>query len=229
MSVACGSRKNRKVRRGMEVQAAENGLKNIGIGTCGVRYEDIAPKSIPAGGELHEYKKSQHVEGGGTQEGAVKGRTHKRVRAFDERKIKAELWISACLDSSGGWRLAKIVHESGYYRCHAVSLTKIVDDAKPFPTSSSRFNVFAKLIVCRPGTATREPCYSKLDIPILYYGWQGEKDWQGQAAAAKTVERMYKIQFTTLGAIINSYCIAIWLYSADKQLSEMGDETENHV
>jgi hypothetical protein len=67
-------------------------------------------------------------------------------------------------------------HESVYHQCHAASLAKIVYDVKPFPTTSSRFNAFAKFIVYQPGTATREPYYSKLDVPILYYRWQGEKD-----------------------------------------------------
>ncbi|KAJ7937014.1 hypothetical protein B0H13DRAFT_2303333 [Mycena leptocephala] len=139
-------------------------------------------------------------------------------------------------------------------RLRGASLAKIVDDVKPFATSLSRFNVFADLIGYQPGTATREPYYSKLDVPILYDGWQGEKDvtklfrnqcllkihasiicgpngaeglFSGKVKrpAAKTVERMYKIHFTTLGAIINSSCLAIWLYSADTQLTEIGDET----
>ncbi|KAJ7114464.1 hypothetical protein C8R44DRAFT_855686 [Mycena epipterygia] len=139
-------------------------------------------------------------------------------------------------------------------RLRGASLAKIVDDVKPFATSSGRFNAFAKLIGYQPGTETREPYYSKLDVPILYDGWQGEKDltklFRGQCLlkiyaslirgpngaeglfsgkvkrpAAKTVEKMYKIQFTTLGAIINSCCLAIWLHSADTQLTEIGDET----
>jgi hypothetical protein len=141
-------------------------------------------------------------------------------------------------------------------RLRVAALAKIVDDVKPFATSSSRFNAFAKLIGYQPGTTTREPYYSKLDVPILYDGWQGEKDvtklFRGQCLlkvrrsnssflcslngkihasiirgpngaeglfsgkvkrpAAKTVERMYKIQFTTLGAIINSCCLVSRIY-----------------
>ncbi|KAJ6563546.1 hypothetical protein B0H10DRAFT_2200622 [Mycena sp. CBHHK59/15] len=97
-------------------------------------------------------------------------------------------------------------------RLRSPSLAKIVDDVKPFNILWP-LRWFAKLIGYQPGTDTCEPYYSKLDVPIL------PLQWQGQAPAAKTVEKLYKIQWTTLGAI------AIWLHSADTQLSEIGDET----
>ncbi|KAJ7124795.1 hypothetical protein C8R43DRAFT_1135473 [Mycena crocata] len=139
-------------------------------------------------------------------------------------------------------------------RLRGASLGKIVDDVKPFATSSGRFNAFAKFIGYQPGTETREPYYSKLDVPVLYDGWQGSKDlntlFRGPALLkiqasvirgpngadglfsgkskrplAKTVERMYKIRNTTAGVIANCGCLAVWLYSADTQLVEIGDET----
>ncbi|KAJ6534860.1 hypothetical protein B0H19DRAFT_1241186 [Mycena capillaripes] len=54
---------------------------------------------------------------------------------------------------------------------------------------------------------------------------EGRFSGKAKRPAAKTVEKMYKIQWTTLGAIVNSCCLAIWLHSADTQLSEIGDET----
>lgn len=57
------------------------------------------------------------------------------------------------------------------------SIAKIVDDIKPFTTSSGCFNAFTKFIGYQPGTNTREPYYSKLDVPVLYDGWQGKKDF----------------------------------------------------
>src|ERR1700761_2086047 len=61
-------------------------------------------------------------------------------------------------------------------RLRGASLSKIVDNVKPFETSSGRFNAFAELIGYQPGTDTREPYYSKLDVPLLYNAWQGKKD-----------------------------------------------------
>jgi hypothetical protein len=61
-------------------------------------------------------------------------------------------------------------------RLRDTSLAKIVDDIKPFATSSSRFTSFSKLIGYQPGTETREPFYSKLDAPILYSEWNGQKN-----------------------------------------------------
>ncbi|KAJ7236319.1 hypothetical protein C8J57DRAFT_1376700 [Mycena rebaudengoi] len=139
-------------------------------------------------------------------------------------------------------------------RLRGASLAKIVDDIKPFETSSGRFNAFAKFIGHQPGTETSEPFYSKLDVPVLYDGWHGKKDLnrlfrnpillkihaciirgpngadglfdgKSKRPTAKTVERMYKIRCTTPGAIANAACLAIWLHSADTQLVEVGDET----
>ncbi|KAJ6613971.1 hypothetical protein B0H10DRAFT_2436245 [Mycena sp. CBHHK59/15] len=135
-------------------------------------------------------------------------------------------------------------------RLRGPSLAKIVDDVKPFATSSGRFDAFAKLIGYQPGTDTCEPYYSKLDVPILYDGGKARRillnssvanihasiirgpngaeglfSGKAKRPAAKTIEKMYKIQWTTLGAIVNSCCLAIWLHSADTQLSEIGDET----
>ncbi|KAJ7888423.1 hypothetical protein B0H14DRAFT_2562393 [Mycena olivaceomarginata] len=137
-------------------------------------------------------------------------------------------------------------------RFRGPSLAKIVDDTKPFESSSARFNAIAALIGYQRGTDTQDPYYSKLDVPVLYDGWQGEKDPQyslpkphssqaciirgpngadglfsgkPQRPKAKTVERMYKIHCTTPGAIANAAVLAIWLHSADTQLVEIGDET----
>ncbi|KAJ6549455.1 hypothetical protein B0H10DRAFT_2128674 [Mycena sp. CBHHK59/15] len=134
------------------------------------------------------------------------------------------------------------------------SIAKIVDDIKPFATSSGRFDAFTKFIGYQPGTNTREPYYSKLDVPVLYDGWQGKKDvntlfrnpillkihasiirgpngaeglfsGKSKRPTARTVERMYKIHRTVPGAITNSAVLAIWLHSADTQLVEIGNET----
>ncbi|KAJ7289791.1 hypothetical protein C8J57DRAFT_1278429 [Mycena rebaudengoi] len=139
-------------------------------------------------------------------------------------------------------------------RLRGASLAKIVDDIKPFETSSGCFNAFAKFIGHQPGTEISEPFYSKLDVPVLYDGWHGKKDLnrlfrnpillkihaciirgpngadglfdgKSKRPTAKTVERMYKIRCTTPGAIANAACHAIWLHSADTQLVEVGDET----
>ncbi|KAJ6583668.1 hypothetical protein B0H10DRAFT_1962107 [Mycena sp. CBHHK59/15] len=133
-------------------------------------------------------------------------------------------------------------------------LAKIVDSVKPFETSSGRFNAFAELIGYQPGTDTREPYYSKLDVSLLYDGWQGKKDVNSlfrnpiilktyasvirgpngadglfssklKRPAAKMVEKMYKICHSVPGAIVNSTILALWLHSADTQLVEIGDET----
>jgi hypothetical protein len=61
-------------------------------------------------------------------------------------------------------------------RLRDASLAKIVDDIKPFMSSSSRFNSFSELIGYQPGTETREPFYSRLDAPILYSEWNGNKN-----------------------------------------------------
>ena len=61
-------------------------------------------------------------------------------------------------------------------RLRGPSLVKIVDNVQPFATSSGRFTAFAELIGYQPGTDTRDPYYSKLDVPVLYDGWQGNKD-----------------------------------------------------
>ncbi|KAJ7734311.1 hypothetical protein B0H14DRAFT_2639449 [Mycena olivaceomarginata] len=140
------------------------------------------------------------------------------------------------------------------HRLHGPGLTHIVDDVKPFTTSPGRRIAFRTLIGWQPGTETHEPYYSKLNVPILYDGWQGEKDltrlfcgpcllkihatiirgpkgavglFDGipKRPAAKTIEKMYKIKFSTLGAIVNASILAIWLHSADTQLTEIGDET----
>ncbi|KAJ7196838.1 hypothetical protein GGX14DRAFT_303646, partial [Mycena pura] len=91
-------------------------------------------------------------------------------------------------------------------RLRGASLSKIVDNVKPFETSSGRFNAFAELIGYQPGTDTREPYYSKLDVPLLYDAWQGKKD---------------------LNSLFRNPIIlkSIWLHSADTQLVEIGDET----
>ncbi|KAJ6623751.1 hypothetical protein B0H10DRAFT_778561 [Mycena sp. CBHHK59/15] len=159
-----------------------------------------------------------------------------------------ELISGAFIDGMSGQR------SSTSSQLRGASLAKIVDDVKPFTTSSSRFDAFAALIGYQPGTETREPYYSKLDVPILYDGWQGQKDLtrlfrgpcllkihasiirgpngaeglfsgKSKQPSAKTVEKMYKIRWTALGAIVNSSCLAIWLHSADTQLTEIGDET----
>ncbi|KAJ7128628.1 hypothetical protein C8R44DRAFT_616106 [Mycena epipterygia] len=140
------------------------------------------------------------------------------------------------------------------HRLRGQSLAKIVDDIKPFDTSSGRFNAFTKFIGYQPGTDTREPYYSKLDVPVLYDGWDGQKDLntlfrnpillkiyastiRGPNGAdglfsgkfkrptSKTIERMHAIRHTVPGAIANSAVLAIWLHSADTQLVEVGDET----
>ncbi|KAJ7843366.1 hypothetical protein B0H14DRAFT_2585816 [Mycena olivaceomarginata] len=49
--------------------------------------------------------------------------------------------------------------------------------------------------------------------------------YYSQTPAAKTIEKMYKIKFSMLGAIVNASILAIWLHSADTQLTEIGDET----
>ncbi|KAJ6632249.1 hypothetical protein B0H10DRAFT_2206634 [Mycena sp. CBHHK59/15] len=159
-----------------------------------------------------------------------------------------ELISGAFIDGMSGQR------SSTSSRLRGASLTKIVDDVKPFTTSSSRFDAFAVLIGYQPGTETREPYYSKLDVPILYDGWQGQKDLtclfrgpcllkirasiirgpngaeglfsgKSKQPSAKTVEKMYKIRWTALGTIVNSSCLAIWLHSADTQLTKISDET----
>ncbi|KAJ7214382.1 hypothetical protein GGX14DRAFT_562597 [Mycena pura] len=139
-------------------------------------------------------------------------------------------------------------------RLRGASLSKIVDNVKPFETSSGRFNAFAELIGYQPGTDTREPYYSKLDVPLLYDAWQGKKDLNSlfrnpiilktyasvirgpngadglfsgklKRPVAKTVDKMYKIHCSVPGAIVNSTILSIWLHSADTQLVEIGDET----
>jgi hypothetical protein len=51
-----------------------------------------------------------------------------------------------------------------------------VDDTKPFESVSARFNAFTAFIGYQQGTDTRDPYYSKPDVPVLYDGWQGKKD-----------------------------------------------------
>ncbi|KAF7324391.1 hypothetical protein MVEN_02645000 [Mycena venus] len=161
---------------------------------------------------------------------------------------KTNLISGAFIDGMSGQR------SNTSNRLRVASLANIVDDVKPFETSASRFNAFAKLIGYQPGTDTRDPYYSKLDVPILYDNWQGQKDLnsflrgpillkihasiirgpngavglfsgKSKRPSAKTVEKMYKIHHTALGAISNSASLAIWMHSADTQLTEIGDET----
>ncbi|KAJ7729861.1 hypothetical protein DFH07DRAFT_781832 [Mycena maculata] len=173
----------------------------------------------------------------------------KRYLPDDVKHLRTTTLISgAFIDGMSGQR------SSTSNRLRVASLSKIVDDIKRFETSSGRFNAFAKLIGYQPGTPTREPYYSKLDAPILYNKWEGKKDLgsflrgpillkihatiirgpngatglfsgKSKRPSAKTVEKMYKIHRTSLGAISNAACLAIWMHSADTQLVEIGDET----
>ncbi|KAJ7694109.1 hypothetical protein B0H17DRAFT_1199366 [Mycena rosella] len=139
-------------------------------------------------------------------------------------------------------------------RLRGQSLAKIVDEIKPFATATSRKSAFAEFIGYQPGTKTREPYYSKLDVPVLHDEWRGEKDLntifrnpillkiyasqirgpngadglfsgRSKRPMAKMVEKMHKILRTTPGAISNCSVLAVWLYSPDTQLAEIGDET----
>ncbi|KAJ7760063.1 hypothetical protein DFH07DRAFT_957719 [Mycena maculata] len=130
------------------------------------------------------------------------------------------------------------------HRLRGPGLIHLVEDVKPFATSPSCHITFRTVIGWQPGTETREPYYSKLDVPILYDEWQGEKNlahlFRGpcllkihatiirgpngavglfsgkpKRPAAKTIEKMYKIKFSTLGAIVNTSIL----------LTEIGDET----
>ncbi|KAF7340796.1 hypothetical protein MSAN_02108700 [Mycena sanguinolenta] len=139
-------------------------------------------------------------------------------------------------------------------RLRGASLACIVDDPQLFATSSGRYDAFAKDIGYQPGTPTSEPYYSKLNVPVLYSDWEGTKNVNGlfrgpcllkiyaslirgpngavgllegksKRPAAKTVERMYSLEFSTLGAIVNSAVLCIWLHSPDTNLTEIGDQT----
>ncbi|KAJ7828018.1 hypothetical protein B0H14DRAFT_3466546 [Mycena olivaceomarginata] len=180
----------------------------------------------------------------------VQGQLH-RILEFLPADVKhlrtTELISGTFVDSMSGQC------SSTSHRLHGPGLTHIVDDVKPFATSPGRHIAFRTLIGWQPGTKTHEPYYSKLDVPILYDGWQGEDlthlfrgpcllkihatiirgpkgavdlfDGIPKRPAAKTIEKMYKIKFSTLGAIVNTSILAIWLHSADTQLTEIGDET----
>ncbi|KAJ7727435.1 hypothetical protein DFH07DRAFT_970192 [Mycena maculata] len=120
-------------------------------------------------------------------------------------------------------------------RLRGASLPHIVDDVKPFKTSSGRFNAFATLIGYQPGTDTREPYYSKLDVPILYDRWQGKKDLKTFLRGPVLLNIHASIIRGPNGAIglfsgkskrpTANATLAIWMHSADTQLVEIGDET----
>ncbi|KAK6983846.1 hypothetical protein R3P38DRAFT_2807856 [Favolaschia claudopus] len=131
-------------------------------------------------------------------------------------------------------------------RLRGPALRYIVDDTRPFKSSSSRFNAFRTDIGYQTGTATKEPFYSKTKVPILYLtgvqdldgflrgpvllniyasiirgpkGAEGLFEGKSKRTGNRFVEKIYKIKSVNTGAI------AIWLHSADTQLVEIGDET----
>ncbi|KAJ7786895.1 hypothetical protein B0H14DRAFT_3506228 [Mycena olivaceomarginata] len=103
----------------------------------------------------------------------VQGQLH-RILEFLSADVKhlrtTELISGAFVDGMSDQR------SSTSHRLRGPGLTHIVDDVKPFATSPGRHIAFRTLIGWQPGTETHEPYYSKLDVPILYDGWQGEKD-----------------------------------------------------
>ncbi|KAJ7237042.1 hypothetical protein B0H12DRAFT_1238354 [Mycena haematopus] len=86
-----------------------------------------------------------------------------------------------------------------------------------------------------PTTSTRTdltrlfhgPCLLKIYASLIHgpSGAVGLFSGKSKRPAAETTERKLKIHFTTLGVIVNSSLLAIWLHSADTQLTEIGDET----
>ncbi|KAJ7495764.1 hypothetical protein B0H11DRAFT_2227288 [Mycena galericulata] len=123
-----------------------------------------------------------------------------------------------------------------------------------FATSASRFEHFAPLIGHQPATEDSEARYSRWEVPILYDQWDGKVDVnhlfrgpmplkvyasliRGKRGAeglfeglskrpqASCLERIYKIKRTTAGAISNAVILTVWLFSADTQLVQVGEET----
>ncbi|KAJ7885056.1 hypothetical protein B0H14DRAFT_3432007 [Mycena olivaceomarginata] len=159
----------------------------------------------------------------------VQGQLH-RILEFLPADMKhlrtTELISGVFVDGMSGQR------SSTSHRLRGPGLTYIVDDVKPFATSPGRHIAFRTLIGWQPGTETREPYYSKLDVHSIHAtiirgpkGAVGLFDGIPKRPAAKTIEKMYKIKFSTLGAIVNTSILAIWLHSTDTQLTKIGDET----
>ncbi|KAJ6613468.1 hypothetical protein B0H10DRAFT_1951492 [Mycena sp. CBHHK59/15] len=145
---------------------------------------------------------------------------------------ETDLICGAFIDGTSGQ------HSSISNRLWGVSLPHIVDDVKPFKTSLGCFNAFATLIGYQPNTC--EPYYSKLNVPILYDGWQGKKDLKTflrgpvllniHASIIRGLNSAVglfngKSKWLTANAISNNATLAIWMHSADMQLVEIGDET----
>ncbi|KAJ6534561.1 hypothetical protein B0H10DRAFT_2246888 [Mycena sp. CBHHK59/15] len=139
------------------------------------------------------------------------------------------------------------------YRLRTEALHVIVEDAKVFATSASRFDAFSELIGYKRATETSEAFYDRFEVPILYDQWDGKIDldhlfrgnrllevfasvirgprgaeglFEGKSKLpqAKCLERIHKIVRITPGAIVSAAILAIWLFSADTQLVKVGDE-----
>ncbi|KAJ7714999.1 hypothetical protein B0H14DRAFT_2644293 [Mycena olivaceomarginata] len=160
-----------------------------------------------------------------TDKNKIQGQLHQVLRYLpnDAKPFRSTTLVSgAFADGMSGQR------STTSNRLRDASLAKIVDDIKPFTSSSSRFNAFSELIGYQPGTETRSMLpYSTIYASLIRgpSGAVGLFDGQSKRPAAKTIERMHHIHCALPGAIANSAILAIWLHSADTTLTEIGDQT----
>ncbi|KAJ7780033.1 hypothetical protein DFH07DRAFT_1055741 [Mycena maculata] len=127
-----------------------------------------------------------------------------------------------------------------------------------FESSSSRFNALSKRIGYQPATEDSAAFYSILKAEVLFAdydgtmdvnkifrgrlllniyaciirGPQGAKglfDGNSKLPAAKVSQRIHDIKYTTPAAIVSSAVWAIWLLSADTQLSASGEGDETKI
>ncbi|KAJ7603426.1 hypothetical protein B0H17DRAFT_1121704 [Mycena rosella] len=140
------------------------------------------------------------------------------------------------------------------HRLRTEALHSIADDVKDFATSTSRFDAFSELIGYTPAPDNSEAFYGRFEVPILYDKWDGEIDldhlfrgdmllkvlasiirgpqgaeglFEGKSKLpqATCLQRIHKITCITPGAIVVAATLAIWLFSADTQLVQVGDKT----
>ncbi|KAJ7074984.1 hypothetical protein B0H15DRAFT_806493 [Mycena belliarum] len=160
-----------------------------------------------------------------------------------------QLWVQdSFLDGLHGQRT------SIRHRLRVEALPVIADDVDAFTTSASRFDAFSEVIGYKAPTDDSEAFYERFAVPILYDEWHGRVDldhlfrgsvllqvfvsiirgprgavglFEGKSKLpqAKCLERIHNITRITPGAIVISAILTIWLFSADTQLVQVGDET----
>ncbi|KAJ6475132.1 hypothetical protein C8R47DRAFT_1143607 [Mycena vitilis] len=139
-------------------------------------------------------------------------------------------------------------------RIRTQSIHYLVDDVKACATSASRFENFSAAIGYKPATDKSQAYYHRWAVPVIHENWNGRMDLEGlfrgplpvkiyvscirgahgaegvfeglsKLPQARCLQRIHKIDRITVGAIVISCILAIWLLSPDTILVQVGDET----